>query len=301
MESNFNKETLIDDLIAGRLSDEQASEAFNKLQGDPALTSDYKFQQELIDQLQAVRKTELKMRLDAVPIEPVLIGGLTASALLKYGGAALTASVISVGAYLYVTSPSDADIESLDFISSKNTLIDLSSTSPSQGPDEIVRFELKGIQSLPLTASTEAIPLIEVKEGLSTEKVISELEAPEVTPPAVTELFEEEEIASPELDSNPDRINKLSTKATEIENVQDKKYPFHYKYHSNKLYLYGDFKGIPYEIIEVHGKSGRVTYLAYEGKFYQLKNPVKGVRPLIPIGDKALIQELEILKEEKAF
>ncbi|MEQ8715322.1 MAG: hypothetical protein RIC80_20040 [Cyclobacteriaceae bacterium] len=295
MESNFNKESLIDDLVSGRISGGEAEKALQQIQSDPVLSSDFQFQKDLVNQLQAVRKAELKMRLDAVPIEPVLIGGLTATGLLKLGGTAITATLLGVSGYLLLSDQNEDSRQTIDLVPSKVQTIDLGSTSVAQGPKEIQKFELKGIQSLPLTASTETQPLI------AEEAAEAELMAPEVVPPNVTELFEEETINSPKLDTNPDILSNPSDEATEIENIKDEKYPFHYKYYSNKLYLYGDFKGIPYDILEVHGKSGRVTYLSYQGKFYQLKNPIKGVKPLIPIGDKDLIKELEILKEEKAF
>lgn len=295
MESNFSKENLVDDLVSGRISGQEADKALQQVQGDPALGSDFEFQRDLVNQLQAVRKAELKMRLDALPIEPILIGGLTATGLIKLGGAAVTATLLGVSGYLLLSDQNEDLRNSIDLIPSKVETIDLGSTSIAQGPDKIQKFDLKGIQSLPLTASTEVEPMIADKA------LEAELLAPQVVPPSVTELFEEETIKSPELDTNPDVITNTTEDATEIENIRDEKYPFHYKYHSNKLYLYGDFKGIPYDILEVHGKSGRVTYLSYEGKFYQLKNPIKGVKPLIPIGDKDLIKELEILKEEKAF
>lgn len=297
MGSNLNKESLIDDLVSGRISGEEANAALNQINSDPALSSDLAFQQDLVNQLQAARKAELKMRLDALPIEPVIIGGMTAAGLLKLGGAVVTATIIGVGSYFLLSDQKDDVRSTLSMVPSKVETIDLGSTSVSQAPSQIQKFDLNGIQSLPLTASTEVTPILQ-EESIEEE---SEIIAPEVTPPSVTTSFDEETINSPELDTNPEVNVANSDSALEIENISDEKYPFHYKYFNNKLYLYGDFKGIPYEILEVHGKSDRVTYLSYEGKFYQLKNPIKGVKPLIPIGDKDLIKELEILKQEKAF
>lgn len=297
MERNVNKENLIDDLISGRLSDDEAHAAMRQINADPALKSDFDFQSELVNQLHEVRKTELKLRLDAIPIEPILIGGLTATGLLKLGGAVITATAIGIGGYLWFSDQQMDDRHSITYVPSKSKTIDLSSTTVAQGPKEIQKFDLRGIQSLPLTASSEAVAPIETEDASASVTFVT----PEVVPPTVSTLFEEEVISSPKLDGNKGVELDIKDEAIEIENIKDEKYPFHYKYYNNKLYLYGDFKGIPYEILEVHGKSSRVAYLSYQGQYYQLKNPIKGAKPLIPIGDKDLIKELDILKQEKAF
>src|SRR5690606_35623661 len=127
-----------------------------------------------------------------------------------------------------------------------------------------------------------------------------------VITPSVIESYESDEV----LDENETEIdapkNKLENKIAEeslsaVEIKSDGEYAntFHYKFYNSKLYLYGDFKNIPYEIIEFNTVSGKSLYLYYQGSFYYLELNQMEVSPLQKINEVKLIEELDSLRVKK--
>jgi len=86
----------------------------------------------------------------------------------------------------------------------------------------------------------------------------------------------------------------------EIENRTDGKHKFHYQYYNGKLFLYGNFKNIPYEILEVNQADGQQLYLYYSGDFFSIESGTVKVSPLKMIEDDLLINDLNIILNQKA-
>jgi len=74
---------------------------------------------------------------------------------------------------------------------------------------------------------------------------------------------------------------------------------FEYKFFSNKLYLYGDFGKIPYEILELNSSLGKRLFLFYQNEYYSLKMNQKERIPLEKVVEQKLVKELEIIKNNK--
>ena len=301
MEGQHTTQKMLDDLLSNRITEAERAKITHDIESDPSLRHEYEFQKDIVEGLQQVRKAELKARLESVAIEPGLIGVLTAVTATKIGGAFLVATGIGFGIYQYM-QPDDFSAEiTLSEIHPKTEYIELPRLEPGVQPTQIEKFELSGIDQSTLYAAADKNIILE--EISTTEAAVAknEFTPPQVNLPTLSGIKDEEEAPSPKLDKDLS-LTKPASKAneyTEVENINDSKYPFHYKFEDNKLFLYGDFKGIPYEILEVYGKNGRNTYLAYQDKYYALRNPQNSVQPLIAIEDKAMIEEIRSLSEQK--
>jgi len=94
------------------------------------------------------------------------------------------------------------------------------------------------------------------------------------------------------LEKDDARVSDIS-----IETVADAKYPFHYQMMDQKLYLYGDFKGIPYKIIALNQGRRRQLFLHYESSYYLLNQMQIEIVPLQRITDSTIIKALNRLNE----
>jgi len=71
---------------------------------------------------------------------------------------------------------------------------------------------------------------------------------------------------------------------------------FHYQFYNRKLFLYGDFEKMPYEILEYNTDKNTLYFLFYEGAFYELNSNQMKISPLKEIEDPELIEELKNLR-----
>jgi hypothetical protein len=271
-------------------------QVISKINQDPNLKADYQFQSDIVEGIKNARKAELKARLNTIKVDPSLIGIISGSSYFKYAASFLVASSISIGAYLLYSAydiPAD-----LSYTTPKNTTLSLEGVIPSNLPKKINPVFSKKLSGETLIASSKGktfIPL-EAKDDANKKSIT----APYLSNVEVVDTFTDDVIIAPTLESLPTNSkNSTFPKPTVAENVLDSKYSFHYQYTDNKLYLHGDFKGIPYEIIEVHGKSGRTTYLKHEGVYYSIFDSKDKIKPLVAISDATLISEIEVLRKEK--
>ncbi|MEQ9307751.1 MAG: hypothetical protein RJQ14_27825, partial [Marinoscillum sp.] len=139
-----------------------------------------------------------------------------------------------------------------------------------------------------------------------TEAGVSQTEAKDFTPqvavPVPGDLAKEEGLATldsevPEITS-ADEISKSETTVVDVKTVQKKNESLKYKYFDGKLFLYGDFNDNPYEILEINGTTDRRLFLFYNKAFYSIEITDK-IQELSPIGNGKLIDELEIIRNNK--
>ena len=89
--------------LDGDMSPDQMQEFEMQLHTDPVMRSEFELQQDIINSLQDYRKTQLKARLDQVPVSmgPSGLMGIKAAAAIVISG------VIGLGAYLYFMPKSE--------------------------------------------------------------------------------------------------------------------------------------------------------------------------------------------------
>ena len=93
--------------------------------------------------------------------------------------------------------------------------------------------------------------------------------------------------------------NKLEDKVIAAKIIKSKDYSFHYSFTEGSLKLYGDFTGNPYKILEINSTRGKDYFLFYNEKYYYLRQNTRVVKPLELVKNQGLINELNILKDNK--
>lgn len=298
MNKKFDYTAQIENYLEGNMSGDEMKSFESSLQKDPALQSELQFQKDIINSLKEFRKTELKARLDQVNVGSY--SGISTG--LKI---ALTIALsASIGLGIYYFSNDDTAIEN-----QTNTEQAEENIIPAIEPSNAIENEPNSLEgdeneienSEPSTAVEE-----KRKDIAKNEKSAPKEKMVTVVTPSVIESFENDEV----LEENETEIdapkNKLENKteeeslsAVEIKSEGEYANTFHYKFYNSKLYLYGDFKNIPYEIIEFNTVSGKSLYLYYQGSFYYLELNQMEVSPLQKINEEKLIEELDSLRVRK--
>ncbi len=124
---------------------------------------------------------------------------------------------------------------------------------------------------------------------------------PKVHLPVLEEVtddaFVSEEVAIPQVSGN-DVVGSNEHTPIDVKTINKKSEEIKYKYFDGKLFLYGDFKEEPYEILEINSKTAREIYL-YHGRAYYQIEVTDGVKELKPITSQKLINELTIIRNNK--
>jgi hypothetical protein len=318
MSKYLNHNELIGAYLEGSMSPDEMLEFENQLHTDPVLHSEFELQQDIVNSLKDFRKSQLKARLDQVPVSvsPTGIVGVKTAALIVLTG------IIGVGTYLFldnqkVVTPESANelvVESLEpevleeaveTLSSEDvkstveeqTLVseeesDLTEPQSTQIADVSAKAENKAANN---TAVAEiAAPQKEEEQAKVTAPVIN---SPQIIDPSLEDNGDETlEIPTPELGETEVSENPV----LEVETTKESSNEFfHYQYYSGKLYLYGDFTDNPYEIIELNSASGKKLFMFYNGNYYRIFDNKVDLTPLQAVKDQDIIKELDIIKENK--
>ena len=305
MNRQFDYTEQIENYLEGKMSGEEMKEFDLRLQNDPALRSEFQLQQDMINALKANRKAELKARLDKVNVGSY---GSSLTGLKIALGVALTAAV-GLSVYFF-TEQKALEKEKVELAQQEQAIQKVQEEEvviPEGEPATIEDDVDKEILDIPVSPKPEAERTDKANNlsnsSKTAEKVSAEGTTAKVTRPKAVEEFEsveekETEIKVPENNLVEETPHKELT-AVEVESKEDNSHTFHYKFYNNKLYLYGDFKNIPYEIIELNTISGKSLYLYYKNSFYYLESNQMEVSPLKEIKDQKLIEELDSLRVKK--
>lgn len=299
MNRKLNHTEQIERYLEGNMSGEELK-AFEKLlDKDPMLKSEFELQQDIINAIKESRKAELKARLDNINVGAYHTG-ISGAKIVMTG--AITVA-IGLGVYFYsqdkaeespnevIEQPIVEDINAFIQLEEKN---ELASSSQAEQLDQPIARN---------TIAEEAV-MEEIEEEINEEEeATTTVATPEVTPPTPIEAFEDREGLSTEVKVPTNKLEEslISTEVTAVEvgNEEENTNSFHYKFYNNKLYLYGDFKNIPYELIELNTVSGKSVYLYYKGNFYYLEPNQMEMSPLNQIKDQNLLGELEGLRNKE--
>ncbi|MFP4341514.1 MAG: hypothetical protein ACLFQO_13790 [Cyclobacteriaceae bacterium] len=287
-----------DNYLKGRLSDEEKMAFEQKISQDPLLSSEVKWQQDIHQALGEARRAHLKNRLEQVPVNTggwynlsgIQLSAIVASVMLS-GGAAY---------YFYNTQqdqpitqqqwdirldiPENSRLSEADFMPvlpepavADNTEADL--------PEEASSLSSGSSVAAPAGPTTK-VASIEVMPHIVRPDIMSEF-------PDQTQEVNYSDFEAP--DKNMLQKSEVADVNVEIETVVDSKFPFHYQFFDHKLYLHGDFQGIPYKIIALNQGDQKTLFLQYEGDYYSLRQEQKEVVPLEIISDSTLIKAMNKL------
>jgi len=301
----------IDSYLRNELSSSELSAFEAEMSNNPELMDQVRFEQTVVEGISQYRKAELKARLDAIEIGSgwIGIGQLGSSALVKSVGGVLVASLVGVSAYFVFTAEEN--------VTSPETVYEsVEITSPKQSESYQFEFPELSDQKVSSVVSESSPNVAEKRNATSVEKVeplpttqksVASVDeetefVPVVDLPDLGELSEEkglkiEDANLPEM-NEMDVVSSKGESPISVETIQRNSESIKYKYFEGKLFLYGDFKSTPYEIIEINRPSERKLYLFYDQEYYSIIVSDK-VQELSPITNHQLLQELEIVRNNK--
>lgn len=299
--------------LDGQMSPDQMQEFEKQLHTDPVLRSEFELQQDIIHTLRDFRKTQLKTRLDQVPVS-MGPGGLMG---IKAAAAIVISGIIGLGTYLYFTSQSEEPLSNIETIQPMDQLQeDVITEIPDPEVREEVTIDEELGQNQPETETPEADIAVNNTEETN-QPAINKGDAPEEESPQVETEKPQPVITSPNLidpDFDETGIEEpfevpnatLAQKGitdnniVEVETARKEGEMFHYQYYSGKLYLYGDFRDNPYEILELlNSSSGKRLFLYYNDAYYRILDNQEEITPLVELTDHGIIEKLEIIQANK--
>ncbi len=293
--ANSNYSKLVERFLDGEMSKTEVADFDHLRSQDPLLSNEYNSQQEIINGVKNFRKAELKTRFNSIDVTPGLFQAAAGSTAAQVTSVVLLTSVVFVGSYLWVKWPKR--IESIDLsVASKTT--DLSESSFNQNiKNELPLIELPNYDA---SNKTDEIETIEIEEEMEETETVTPI-GPDIISPELADSGFDEKIL-PEVEEGVVLDSDVKSKASqvEIENISTSKKNFQYKFYNNKLFLYGDFNGIPYEVLEINSRFGKKLFLYHNSSFYRIDDNVTKSSPLRVVSNPDLIKELMILKENKS-
>lgn len=265
------------------LSTTERESLLRDIESDPSLKAEFEFQQEVINGIKAYRKEELIARLDNVQVAS--IGNAT---LTKILGAIGLAAIVSGGLFWFYGTDNNERIESENSIEI--------SEEPKTGTE--ATEEVADEANMPVEVIEKAVEETE-SPGAPVEETVSTAQTKDVTPDIVIpDVVEPDSDAITALDDSHEAPESMKTEAvsvTSTANIEikiDKRYDFHYQVIDGDLTLFGDFDDSTFEVIELKTNLGIKLYLYYNKLYYELKSDTEEIRPLEPVSDNVLVEEL---------
>ena len=303
MKNNLSIEDLVGRYLDKEMTETERLDFERQMASDPAIGEEISFQKDLISSIKESRRIELKSRLSEiqVPSFPILqtVG-------LKIAAIASVTAILGTGAYFLINSADKSDLSNVD-ISQTTTIIAQDTESVPTIPEVTIpafeEFESEEVVVEEKPAKTNKKKRDDGNESASL-KTSKSLAQPNVVRPDIAEVTEEkepetEDFAEEETYSDLDDIKETMTDKLAVETDKNRRYSFHYKFYNEKLYLLGDFKDSPYEILELNSSGGRRYFLFYEGDYYRLSPDKLKPTPLEKLTDETMVEELRIIQQNK--
>ncbi len=327
--TNFSRHTeLIDDYLSGGLSASEESSFMELMETDPILKEELLFQQSIVGGLKEYRKDELKQRLNGISVGVGLMGFLMNFATYKLVAAVLTLGIVGYGAFQiidndfgkpgsyidnYKESLSEADYPSVENANLKTTIewIEISNRVDDHFKElentknQIVDNVYISKSEIDKQEDDKTPKLAENSDKNSSDLMVSKskVTVPAFSLPQFDDVLEEETLAGIELDdyniNNSDFTSDEAGDEIEIKKIQKNNRSLQYKFRQGKLYLFGDFKGKTYELLEINSASDRKLYFYFNKQYFKLDQFQKSVKDLSLITDRRLVKELEIIRNNR--
>ncbi|WPP52308.1 hypothetical protein [Catalinimonas niigatensis] len=292
-----------DNYLKGKLQKDEKISFEEELRQDPLLRNEVKWQQEIYYSLGDARRVYLKNRLNQIPLNSGAWYNFTG---IQWAAVVSSLFIFAGGSYFYFVQ-SQSSIKAQQITSVDITVPEKNQQIPNKELKlvfPVPNFDESAPEDKSLTASSElsshnadlSIPenskirsALKLKNG---EEVL-----PKIVRPDVLSSFSEESLGIDYSDFEvPDKTllekSESSVAEVEIETVLDSKYNFHYQLFNHKLYLHGDFQGIPYKVIALNKDEAKKLFLEFNGDFYKLRQEQTEITLLEVIEDSTVINAL---------
>lgn len=308
MNTNQHNEELIDQYLRGEMSADQLHAFESNVAANPAIQQQLQFQKNIVSGITDYRKLQLKGRLDALEVGSGWhSGSVIGQGVWKIAGGVMVAALIGTGIYL---SQNDDTIEG-NFklnIEEEAAPIAYLEREKLEMPIPVAGDKAKEVESSAEDATStrnKASVNVHLRSTTPVKSALQKSKPSEFTPkvnlPAYEEVsdgtFVAEEVSIPEVSGN-DVVKSNKLAPIDVKTINRKAETIKYKYFDGKLFLYGDFKNEPYEILEINSKTSREIYLYHGNSFYQIEN-TGDVQELKPITSQKLNNELTIIHNNK--
>jgi negative regulator of sigma E activity len=295
-ENDYTK--LIEDYLRDDLPAAEKVSFEKRMETDPLLKNEFELQKDIINVIRDSRRIQLKTRLTNTHIGWYHL----VPASWKVAATVTIAVVAGIAAFYFLRPAQVNKPTPVENISTINP--DLKQEEPSQG--NLIKPQQENSQKK-ASDTNKVLPVDKKKDQpahvKSEEQQPHESKAISVPQPGQEEKAGDLPDNSLKDDDNskiePAVIENSTSKALSLKTVASKEYAFHYSFTGGALTLYGNFDGNPYKILEVNSKKGKEYYLIYHDNFYSLYQNSSGITPLVRVTDKNLLNELEILKNNK--
>ena len=267
-----------------QLSTTEEESLLRDIESDSSLKTEFEFQQDIVEGIQAYRKEQLIARLNNVKV-----ASTGTSTLTKVIGTMGVAAIITGGLFWYFDSDKAVQIP-------VGKIEVVSKSSPVKGNDlETIPAEQNGENIVAEKAESSSANDNSTDSNMpaskSTESTTPDVQVPDMVEP------DSEGISAVDDDSRaPESLSTQSVAVSSSGDVEiklDKKYNFHYQVLNGDLTLYGEFNDSKFEVIELKTNLGIKLYLYYNNRYFELKNDSEKIRPLVPVESKEIITELD--------
>jgi vacuolar-type H+-ATPase subunit E/Vma4 len=265
-----------------QLSTTEKESLLRDIESDPSLKAEFDFQNEVVEGIQNFRKEELITRLNNVEVASV-----GTSALTKIIGTIGVAAIVTGGLYWYFGSEPSVDLpeDKVEIIEEGTSEQEIDMVTPKEEePTEVIVID-KASESTNEESSEPASTRRQQAESSA------DVNVPVMVEPATDGIaaVEDNHDAPESLNSEPVSV----TSSADVEIKLDKQYKFHYQVVDGDLTLFGDFNKSKFELIELKTNLGIKLYLYYNELYYELKSDSSEIRPLVPLDNQEVIDELE--------
>ncbi|WP_296621304.1 hypothetical protein [Marivirga sp.] len=295
--SETNYFRLIEAFFEGNISPADKAMLEAKINSDPLVKAEFDLQQNIVKGISNTRKLELKSRLASIDL-PINTGILTGSGVKWLAGT--VAGVTLFGSVLYWSLISfDNSIKPIDIKMNQELAF---KHAPLSYIPQLVEEENK----IEEEESNEIIPQETNAPKERNEIRKEEKDATAKVQPQALISYEDDKLFTNQ--SNDEELENIASREiahnradkTEIEflDALDDKDSFHYRYYNSKLYLYGDFNEMPYQIIELNDKGKKQLFLSHNEDVYIIKDNTTEITELRKLQDEILKMEIQLIVED---
>ena len=266
-----------------------------QMAGNDALRQEVAFQNEVIKGISEARKRQLKARLADIPVSTSPIPGLLNSAWIKAVSGVVVVSAAAILTY-HMLDEGDPPLPIID--ENEQIVADAPQLPEVHGlviPDKTPTPEEPALTNSPVIK--EHLHAVAEMEKVATEPNESDQAEPMgiVVPGAVMP----EPVVDYSEDNTEDALLPLVTGDDDpVISLQVEQYPGspQYRYFDGALTLRGDFQGIAYQLLEIHGPDGKAYFIQLGKNYYELP-ATDTFKPFVPVTNPKKIKELDMLSE----
>jgi len=296
---------LIESYLENTMSPEARESFEHLLQQDPVVRSEFEVQQQLINSIKEFRRAELKAQLNNVTV------GVGPTALLSLKTAAIITitAIVGLGTFLFLQKEdppiSKIEIEAVEDTPSEQIVAKTEATPLAS--DQVTTIEVVETPAPDEQLKQKSEPIAKIaaptkKPVPSSDQETANNPVSVSIPTVLQPSKDEDDLSIDELEMPNQRLSQTDNSeqgTLAVENSDNSEYYFHYQFYQDKLFLYGDFKDTPYEILELNFSNGKKLFMYYRGAYYSLKENQVEIASLEALTDNEIIKKLEIIKANK--